>query len=100
MDWDTNRLVMKVVPVNRRHCVTKFESRMCGTGKMMKIWKQRLVDDYPRYRKPNETPTYILKFKNVTAFAVWENIMAKLEEWLDANKPFPESRRLVVQLMD
>ena len=37
VDWEANKAAMKAVPVSRRHWVSKFESGMCGTGKMMKF---------------------------------------------------------------
>lgn len=39
VDWDANRLVMNTAPVNEMHWVMKFNSGMCGTGKMMNIRK-------------------------------------------------------------
>ena len=73
---------------------------MCGSGKMMKIWKQMLVDNYPRCEVANETPTHILKLKSTVACEVSAKSMAKLEDWLDANKTCPDIRRLLVQIMD
>ena len=39
IDWEVNKLSIKASPVSQCHWVTKFESGMCGTGEMMKIWK-------------------------------------------------------------
>ena len=53
VDWETNRVAMKSVPIGRRQWVTKFESGMCGTGKMMELWKKRLVNNCPRCVEEN-----------------------------------------------
>ena len=61
VDWEASRLAIKSSPVSRRHLMTKFKYGMCGTGEMIKIWKQRLVNNCPRCGKAKETTTHILK---------------------------------------
>ena len=100
VDWETNRVAMKSVPIGRRHWVTKFESGMCGTGKMMKLWRKRLVDNCPRCGEKNETPTHILTCKSATACKVWAKSMVKLETWLDRNKTCPDISKLLIQMLD
>ena len=39
VDWEANSLTMKSSKVSRQYWVTKFESGMCGSEKMIKIWK-------------------------------------------------------------
>ena len=100
VDWDANKEAMKSVPVSRRHWVTKFESGMCGTGRMMKIWKQRLLDNCPRCGAPNETPQHILTCTSDAAIGVWNQSMEKLEEWLSANKTCLDVKSLLLQIMN
>lgn len=57
--WDANKYTMKVADVCRRHWVSKYESGRYGSGKMMKIWKQRLVDNCHRCNEQNETLIHI-----------------------------------------
>lgn len=66
---------------------------------MMKIWKQRLVDNRPWCGSPNERPTHIIMCKSAAACTVWGKSMVKLEEWLDAKKTCADIRRLLVQVM-
>ena len=47
VDWEANQAAMKSVPQSKRQWVTKFESGICGTGRMMKLWKQRVIDNCP-----------------------------------------------------
>ena len=79
---------MKAINVLRRHWVSKFESGMRGSGKMMKIWKQRLVNNCPRCNESNETPTHILKCTSRSARVTWDKSIDKLEEWLKTSKTF------------
>merc|ERR1711954_92293 len=100
VDWNTNKLAMKSVTNTRRKWVTKFESGTCGTGRMMKLWKQRVIDNCPRCGSPNETTTHVLQCKSESATATWENSLAELENWLRDNKTCPDLRKLLVQAID
>ena len=72
MDWGANKIEMKASPVARQHWVTKFDYGMCGTGKMIKIWKQRLINNCPVCGAPNETSTHILKCRGKITHATWD----------------------------
>ena len=78
VDWEANKLAMKASPVARRYWVTKFESGIYGKGEMMKMWKQRLVNNCPRCGATNETTTHILKCRSKTAQATWDKSFEKL----------------------
>jgi len=96
VDWEANKAAMQAVPVSRRHWVSKFESGMCGSGKMMKIWKQRLVDNCPRCNAECETPTHILQCQSSSAKITWDKSMVKLTEWMKTNKTCPDIIRLIL----
>ena len=67
VDWEATKQAMESVGLSRRHWVTKFESGFCGTGRMMKIWKQRVIDNCPRCGAANETTTHILRWPAASA---------------------------------
>ena len=99
VDWEANKDAMKAVKVSRRHWVSKFESGMCGSGKIMKIWKQRLVDNCPRCNALCETPSHIITYPSSSANVTWEKSMVKLTEWLKLNKTCPDIVRLILHGM-
>ena len=100
VDWNANKKAMKSVKNSRRQWVTKFESGICGTGRMMKIWKQRVIDNCPRCGKPNETTTHVLQCNSETATAIWEVALSDLENWLRDNKTCPDLRKLLVRVIN
>ena len=96
VDWEANQAAMKSVPQSKRQWVTKFESGICGTGRMMKLWKQRVIDNCPRCGVPKETTTHIIKCQSVGAQTVWEKSMSELNKWLVENNTCPDLRRLLI----
>ena len=61
VDWNANHIAMKEVSTTRKRWVTKFEAGIYGTGRMMKLWKQRVIDNCPRCGKAKETTTHVLR---------------------------------------
>ena len=100
VDWKANKKAMTTVSIGKRHWLTKFESGICGTGRMMKIWKQRVVDNCPRCGAANETTTHILQCPCKSACEVWDASLESLEEWLIKKKTCPDLRRLLVQILN
>ena len=100
VDWESNQKEISSVSLARWHCVTKFESGICGTGRMMKMWKQRVIDNYPRCCAPNETTTHILRCPCDAAKGIWESSLVSLEEWLKENKTCPDLRRLLLHMIN
>jgi len=80
VDWETNKKAMGSVNLSRRHWVTKFKSGFCGTGRMMKIWRQRVIDNYTRYGAANEDTPNILQCTSASAQTVGNKAMQKLED--------------------
>ena len=99
VDWDANKAAMAATPLARRHWVTKFESGCCGTGRMMKMWKKRVIDNCPRCGKPNETTTHILQCQCDSAQRVWEGALLSLDEWLYENRTCPDLRKLLQHIL-
>ena len=63
---------MESVGLSRKHWVTKFESGFCGAGWMMKIRKQKVMDNYSRYGAENDTTTHIFMCPAASAYKSWE----------------------------
>ena len=99
VDWEANKLAMKESRIVRRHWITKFESGWCGTGTMMKMWKQRLVSNCPRCYAKNESTTHILQCNSTAAQLTREESMDKLGEWLRSSKTCPDIIKLILSGM-
>ena len=91
---------MKTVSLSRRHSVSKFESGMCASGKMMKIWKLRLVDNCPRCNAVGESTTHILQCTSQSARTLWNKSIEDLTNWLVENHSCPDIARLLLQIID
>ena len=78
MDWDAYKMPIINTKISRRHWVSKFESGWFGTGGMMKKWKYRLIDNYPRCNTPNETSTHIIQCPAQSATTQWEKFILEL----------------------
>ena len=100
IDWEVNERAMKLVSQARRYVVTKFESGMCVTGKVVKIWRWRSIYNYPRYCAPNETPIHMLKCRRINATNVWKLSITYLGNWLVANGKYSDPKRLILQALD
>ena len=99
VDWAANKVAMTTVGLARKHWVTKFASGMCGTGRMMKIWNQRLIDNCPRCGMANEDTTHILKCPSASARKVWKQSILSLDEWLVKKKTCPDLRKLLMHMI-
>ena len=100
VDWDACKMAMRKSKVTRRHWVTKFESGWCATGKMMKKWNYRLVDNCPRCGAPGESTTHILKCRAASAEIQWGKSMMELSKWLEENNTCPDISKFLVQALD
>ena len=100
VDWNANKIAMKSLTNSRRQWVTKFESGICGTGRMMKLWKQRVIDNCPRCGAPNENTTHVLQCISDSTSVIWENSLGALENCLRDNKTCPDLRKLLVKVID
>ena len=97
VDWPAVKNAMKSTTVWRRHWVTKFNSGFCGTGRMMKLWKQRIIDTCPRCGIETETPIHILRCPSARASTTWDESMLDLSEWLASVKTCPDILKLICQ---
>ena len=86
VNWEANDRAMKLVSQARHHFVTKFE--------------KYLIDNCPQCRQPTETPIHILKYQSVSAIDIWKTSMRKLNEWLVANKMYPDLKQLILGMLD
>jgi len=100
VDWEASRAAMASVGLARKHWVTKFESGMCGTGRMMKIWNQRVIDNCPRCGISNEDTTHILKCPSSSAQTIWEKALTALDGWLIEKKTCPDLKELIIHMLD
>ena len=99
VDWDACKMAIRKSKVTRRHWVSKFESGWCATGKMMKKWKYRLVDNCPRCGAPGESTTHILKCRAASAETQWGKSMMELSKWLEENNTCPDISIFLVQAL-
>ena len=99
VDWECTRKAMEAVSLPRRHWVAKFESGFCATGRMMKIWKQRVIDNCPCCGAQNETTTHILQCPCSSAQNLWEKSLSNLQQWLRRNKTSPDLTRMVLHIL-
>ena len=100
VDWDACKMAMTESKISRRHWVSKFESGWCGTGKMMKVWKYRLVNNCPRCNAPNETSTHILKCPGASATTQWQKSIMELSKWLEENQTCPDISNFLIKALD
>ena len=82
-----------------KNWVTKFESGVCGTGRMMKRWNQRVIDNCPRCGVANEDTNHILKCPSASAQTVWKDSLLTLDEWLQTKKTCPDLRKLLLHIL-
>ena len=95
VDWPAVKNAMQSTTVWRRHWITKFNSGYCSTGRMMKLWRQRVIDTCPRCGIEVETPVHILQCPSVQAGKKWEASIQNLVEWLGSVKTCPDIRKLI-----
>ena len=100
IDWEAQGKALKSLKQSRRQWVSKFVSGWCGTGKMMKRWKQRVTSSCPRCNNPVEDNTHILECKAVGARAEWTLACKKVDDWLNTATTCPELTRLVIKALD
>ena len=92
-------MAMASVKISRKHWVTKFESGICGTGRMMKIWKQRVIDNYPRRGASNETTAHILRCPCESVNPIWDKALQDLDSWVTKEKICPDLRKLLIHTL-
>ena len=66
--------------ISKRRWLSKFELGWCRTGKMMKIWKYRPIEDYPRCDYLVETITYILQCQANSTNKKWFKLLMELSK--------------------
>ena len=100
VDWDANKIAMKSVSNTRRQWVTKFQAGLCGTGRMMKRWKQRVIDNCPRCGAENETTTHVLQCQSESATAIWNKSVQELDTRLKDIRTCPDLRKLLLNIIN
>ena len=96
VDWTSVAQAMKGSALHRQHWVTKFESGCCATGKMMHIWKKRLIPNCPRCNAAVEDTTHILRCQSISSLQVWESSIKHLQEWLLESNTCPDLSTLLI----
>ena len=91
---------MKKIPVSKRHWVTKFEAGFCGTGRIMKLWKQRVIDNCSRCETLKETSSHVLLCSCESTNSIWECKLTALEEWMKDIDTYPDLRKILLQVLD
>ena len=80
VDWKANQIATKEISITRRHWITKFKAEICGTGRMMKLWKQRVIDNCPRCGAPKETSSHVLLCRCDSTNSIWDLKLKSLED--------------------
>ena len=96
VDWKAVEQAMKSSTLQRQHWVTKFESGCCATGKMMHIWKKRLIPNCPRCNAQIEDTTHILQCQSKSSYVVWNQSIKKLKDWLTESNTCPDLVTIMV----
>jgi hypothetical protein len=78
VDWINSEKAIKRLPFAKQLWISKFSSRHCAVGKMMKIRKEWTHDKCPLCLKDNETNDHVLLYQDSRALQHWEIIPAKL----------------------
>ena len=86
---------MKGVRRSRQQWVTKHVSGFCGTGKMMKRWKQRETAKCPRCDEEIEDARHVWKCQGSGANNVWDSSITNLRSWLEKQKTQPNIAELI-----
>ena len=100
VDWNANKIAMQSVSNARRQWVTKFQAGICGTGRMMKRWKQRVIDNCPRCGASNETTEHVLLCQSETAKEIWSKSIQDLDDRLKDIKTCPDLRKLLLNIIN
>ena len=99
VDWESQGRALRSCRRPRQQWVTKFVSGWCGTGKMMKRWKQRVTAACPRCGHRVEDCTHVLECEAAGAVAEWEIATRKMQEWLQCQDSCPALAALVIRVL-
>jgi hypothetical protein len=97
VDWEACGQAMASSSLTTRHWIVKHTSGMCGTGKMMKLWKQRSSSKCPRCEAPVEDAAHVWRCPQPEAKAVWEQSIDGLREWMTKQKTHPAIKRIICE---
>jgi hypothetical protein len=86
VDWEACGQAMASASTTTRHWIVKHTAGICGSGKMMKVWKQRSSSKCPRCEAPVEDAAHIWRYPQREANAVWEQSIDGLREWMIKQK--------------
>jgi len=62
---------------------------MCGMGKYMKLWKQKVSDACPQCGEP-EDASHVWVCNQKGSSVVWDNAILRLREWLESVRTDPD----------
>jgi hypothetical protein len=97
VDWEACGQAMASISLTTRHWIVKHTSGMCGTGKMMKLWKKRSSLKYPLCEAPVEDAAHVWRCLQPEAKAVWEQSIDGLREWMTKQKTHPTIKRIICE---
>jgi ribonuclease HI len=88
VDWEVSNKSAK--SYKRKIWLAKWESGICGVGKMLKAWNYQNHDHCPRCGKHAEDVTHVVRCREPEATALWKKEIKKLEVWMTTNGGHPE----------
>jgi hypothetical protein len=100
IDWETVERAMSTSSFRRRQWVTKHTSGFCGTGKMMKLWKQRSSAACPRCGVEPEDVEHVWKCQDRGAKEQWTASLQELSDWLTQQGTCPDTKKLILGRLD
>jgi hypothetical protein len=86
---------MAKVKISRRHWVSNHSSGLCGTSKMMLIWKKRATNLCPRCLTEVEDASHVWTCQDPRAITVWQQSIANHEVCLKQQKTEPEITKVL-----
>lgn len=59
--WNVQENAMIWSKIGHQQWISKYTSRWCATGEMMRVWGKRVTSTCPRFNAPVEDNTYMLR---------------------------------------
>lgn len=81
INWEAMAKAAKEVPRSRWYFIMKHSSCMCGVGKFMKRWKQRLLADCSHCGQLEDVQNLCV-WQGQDSSTVWEALLKLIQDWM------------------
>ncbi len=89
VDWGANESALCAVPTSCQYWLTKYESGMCGVGKMIKIWGKQATDKCPHCGEWKTVP-HVLAWQEEDAVKTFHDSIEILDQYIICSNAAPE----------